>query len=283
MIQNKDFKLTRYYNAADPNNSKLYQEEFYDRRRSGGDYYDPSKEPTKDVYSGLDPITGERVLISSDFLTSGDPLKVLDSLQLTKEKGYNASFDPAPLELVNLSPWAEEQRRQPIATSKQQKAYLKMSKMLDKAIDKRLQPAKSRFGIAEPEIVNDNDGIPISHLMPSINGGNTNDLEIAFTTRANQTYRLQYLNNAGKWVTFDEGIKGTNGPVYRYEKGLPSYITDFESQIRISWTGTDFIGGEDLATIGMGGNALQRDNANDVLTQSSVGAYGLGQSFSDLM
>lgn len=283
MIQNKDFKLTRYYNATDPDNSKLYQEEFYDRRKNGGDYYKPNKQQTTDVYSGVDPITGERVLLSSDFLTSGDPLKVFDSLQLTKEKGYNSKFDPAPLELVNLSPWAEEQRNQPIATPKQQKAYQKMSKMLDKAIDKRLQPAKSRFSIAAPQIVNDNEGIPISHLIPSIDGGNTNDLEIAFTTRANQTYRLQYLNNSGNWVTFDEGIKGTNGPVYRYEKGLPSYITDFQSQIRISWTGTDFIGGEDLATIGMGGNALQRDNANDLLIQSGADAYALDSTFPDLM
>ncbi len=50
MVQNEDFKLVRYYSAKDPDNQKLWQEEFYDRRQSGGGYYQRTKKNIQERY-----------------------------------------------------------------------------------------------------------------------------------------------------------------------------------------------------------------------------------------
>lgn len=248
MIQNEDFKLVRYYSAKDPDNQKLWQEEFYDRRPSGGDYYQPTKKDREKVYQATDPITGEEVLINSSFLSQGELVPGLtDLVDLKVAKGYNSDFAPAPLERRNLSPWAEEirkqQGKQPIATTEQKKAYDKMSKRLDSAVAKRLNPLAPMPAVA-PEIVNDNEGNPIFNLTPSrLGGGVTQDLEIAFTSRSSQTYAVQhldtYVSSSGKtntWVTAASGIKGTNGPIYQYIKGIPNYVT--ADEVRVQWIGS---------------------------------------------
>ncbi|MCT0215893.1 sulfatase-like hydrolase/transferase [Synechococcus sp. CS-1330] len=245
MIQNEDFKLVRYYSVKDPGNQKLWQEEFYDRRPNGGDYYQPTEKEQSKVYRATDPITGEEVLINAGFLSQGELVPGLSDLRVAK--GYNSSFAPAPLELKNLSPWAEEirklQGKQTIATSKQKKAYERMRRQLDNAVANRLNPIAPMPAVA-PEIVNDNEGNPIFNLTPSrLGGGLTQDLEIAFTSRSSQTYAVQYLDTyisssgeTNTWVTAASGIKGTNGPIYQYIKGIPNNIT--AEEVRVQWIGS---------------------------------------------
>ena len=240
MIQNEDFKLVRYYSATDPADQRLWQEEFYDRRPNGGDYYQPTKNDQGIVYRATDPITGEEVLINSAFLSQGNLVPGLSNLvDLQIAKGYNSSFAPAPLELKNLSPWAEEIRKQQgknlITTAEQKEAYESMRTLLDSAVTDRLNPLAPMTAVA-PEIVNDNEGYPIFNLTPSrIDGGLTKDLEIAFTSRSSQTYAIQYRDTYfdSTWVTAAGGIKGTNGPIYQYIKGIPNYINSDE--VRVQW------------------------------------------------
>lgn len=274
MIQDEDFKLVRYYSAKDPDNQKLWQEEFYDRRPSGGDYYQPTKKDREKVYQATDPITGEEVLINSSFLSQGELVPGLtDLVDLKVAKGYNSDFAPAPLERRNLSPWAEEilkqQGKQPIATTKQKKAYDKMSKRLDSAVAKRLNPLAPMPAVA-PEIVNDNEGNPIFNLTPSrLGGGVTQDLEIAFTSRSSQTYAVQYLDtyvsSSGKtntWVTAASGIKGTNGPIYQYIKGIPNDVTTEE--VRVQWIGSSLT--DYPSNSSDGGDLFNRDIINTDIT-----------------
>jgi hypothetical protein len=253
MIQNKDFKLVRYYSSKDPNNQKLWQEEFYDKRPSGGDYYQPRKSEKTAAYRGKDPITGQEIFIHKDFLTQGELVSGLPKPdQLSNAPQFDTSFSPAPLEMVNLSPWAEQirkkQGKKEIATKYQSKNYKEMSELLNNAVIDRLQPMAPLPAVA-PEIISDNDGDPIFNLNPSkADKGLTQELEIAFTTRSPQTYAIQYLdedpnltrtsNNPLKkiWVTAASGIQGTNGPVYQYIKGIPLDI-DIDD-VRVQWIGS---------------------------------------------
>ena len=184
-----------------------------------------------------------------------------------------ADFAPAPLERRNLSLWAEESRKQqgkqPIATTKQKKAYDKMSKSLDSAVAKRLNPLAPMPAVA-PEIVNDNEGNPIFNLTPSrLGGGVTQDLEIAFTSRSSQTYAVQYLDtyvsSSGKtntWVTAASGIKGTNGPIYQYIKGIPNDVTTEE--VRVQWIGSSLT--DYPSNSSDGGDLFNRDIINTDIT-----------------
>jgi hypothetical protein len=84
-------------------------------------------------------------------------------------------------------------------------------------------------------------GDPIVRLIPTSNG--TQDLEVAFNTRAGQTYNIvsidQQIANGSVTITENStlvpNIVGTNGPTYQYIRGLPSNLnlTDFA----VEWIG----------------------------------------------
>ena len=214
VARTKDFKYARYYSGDKSYDAKNWQGELYDLRPKGGDYY-----------PNADPITGQL-----------NPFKA------------------APLELRNLDPKAEALRvlqgEKPIATKEQRKAYIEMSKLLDQLIDDKLQPLlpqpskaptlyRYRGGSSQASAYSMGD--PIVRLIPAGNG--IQDLEVAFNTRAGQTYNVvsidQEIVNGAATIT-DNGtlvpnIIGTNGPVYQYIRGLPSDLD--LSNFAVEWIG----------------------------------------------
>lgn len=103
-LRTKDFKYARYFSGDKAYKAQNWEEEFYDLRPKGGDYY-PNR----------DPLTGR----------------------------IN-QFKAAPLELRNLAPRADAQRvakgGEPLASALQKQAYKRMSKLLDKQLSKELDP-----------------------------------------------------------------------------------------------------------------------------------------------
>jgi choline-sulfatase len=213
-VRTKDYKYVRYYSEDEKYEFVNWQEEFYGLRPKGDDYY-PNR----------DPITGQL-----------NPFKA------------------APLELRNLAPKAEALRvlqgDKPIATRKQEKAYAEMSKLLDQLIDEKLQPLlpqpskeptlyRYRGGSSQSSAYSYGD--PITRLIPAGNG--TQDLEVAFNTRAGQTYNVvsidqQIVDGAATITekgTLVSNIIGTNGPTYQYIRGLPSNLN--LSNFAVEWIG----------------------------------------------
>ena len=214
-VHTKDFKYVRYFSGDQDYEPANWQGELYDLRPGGGDYY-----------PDVDPLTG-----------------VLNP------------FKGAPLELRNLDPKAEALRvlngKEPIATNEQRLAYIQMSQLLDEQIESRLtpplpwpslQPTLTRYrgGSAGNASAYD-DGDPIVRLMPAVNG--TNSLEVAFNTRAGQSYNvvtLQRKIEEGELVISRDdvlvsNIIGTNGPTYQYITGLSSGLQ--LSDLALEWIG----------------------------------------------
>jgi choline-sulfatase len=214
VARTKDFKYARYYSGDKSYDAKNWQGELYDLRPKGGDYY-----------PNADPITGQL-----------NPFKA------------------APLELRNLDPKAEALRvlqgEKPIATREQKKAYIEMSNLLDQLIDDKLQPLlpqpskaptfyRYRGGSSKESAYSMED--PIVRLIPAGNG--TQDLEVAFNTRAGQTYNVvsidQEIVNGALTITDNAtlvpNIIGTNGPVYQYIRGIPSSLD--LSNFAVEWIG----------------------------------------------
>lgn len=213
-VRTKDYKYVRYYSEDETYEPKNWQGEFYDLRTNGGDYY-----------PNIDPITGQL-----------NPFKA------------------APLELDNLDPKAEALRvlqgGSSIATPEQKVAYLEMSNLLDDQINQKLQPLLPQTsqsptfytyygGSAQNSKYQYGD--PITRLIPSTNG--TQDLEVAFNTRAGQSYNIveivQSNNNGATKIeeidTLEQNIIGTNGPTYHYIPGLPSNLN--LSNFAVEWIG----------------------------------------------
>jgi arylsulfatase A-like enzyme len=213
-VRTKDYKYVRYFSGDKSYEPRNWQGEFYDLRPNGGDYYPE-----------VDPITGRL-----------NP------------------FKSAPLELRNLDVTADALRvmrgDQPLATRKQRKASIKMQRLLDELIDRKLQPLlpqpsqaptlfRYRGGSSQSSAYS--NGEPIVRLKPA--DGGSQDLEVAFNTRAGQTYNIVSIDQqvVNGTVTIQENstlvanIIGTNGPVYQYVRGLPSDLdlTDFA----IEWIG----------------------------------------------
>ena len=214
-VHTKDFKYVRYFSGNESYDPSNWQGEFYDLRPGGGDYY-----------PNIDPITGQL-----------NPFKA------------------APLELRNLDPKAEALRvlngEEPLATEEQRLAYKQMSQLLDDQIDSRLMPllpfpsrqptvTRYRGGSAGDASAYDY-GDPIVRLMPTANG--TNALEVAFNTRAGQSYNIVTLQNQiddGKLVISRDdvlvsNIIGTNGPTYHYITGLSRGLE--LSDLAVEWIG----------------------------------------------
>ena len=204
-LRTKDFKYARYYSGDKEYTPANWEEELYDLRKSGKDYY-PNR----------DPITGKRNV-----------------------------FKEAPLEMRNLAPKAEAARvqdgKRPLATQKQRAAYKKMSELLNQQIDDRLDPLTGQAAVAPSIFVYAggssegsvyNRGDRISRLIPGISG---QELEIAFNTRLHQTYSISYKDENQNQVRLMSNIIGTNGPVYQYLRGLPLDLT--LSDLSIDWAG----------------------------------------------
>ena len=213
-VRTKDFKYARYYSEDKTYEPKNWQGELYDLRPGGGDYY-----PT------IDPITGQL-----------NPFKA------------------APLELKNLDPKAEALRvlqgEEPIATRRQKRAYKQMSNLLDNEINEKLQPLlpqeskeptffRYRGGSSQNSAYDLGD--PIIRLIPAANG--SQNLEVAFNTRAGQSYNIvsieQALNNGAVTIqdtgTLLSNIIGTNGPTYHYLTGLSGDLS--LTNVAIKWIG----------------------------------------------
>ena len=213
-VRTKDFKYARYYSEDKTYEPKNWQGELYDLRPGGGDYY-----------PNIDPITGQL-----------NPFKA------------------APLELKNLDPKAEALRvlqgEEPIATRRQKRAYKQMSNLLDNEINEKLQPLlpqeskeptffRYRGGSSQNSAYDLGD--PIIRLIPAANG--SQNLEVAFNTRAGQSYNIvsieQALNNGAVTIqdtgTLLSNIVGTNGPTYHYLTGLSGDLS--LANFAIEWIG----------------------------------------------
>ena len=206
-VRTKDYKYARYYSGDQAYEARNWEGEFYDLRKKGGDYY-PSR----------DPLTGKPNL-----------------------------FKGAPLELRNLDPKAEARRQRsgddPLATDQQRRAYLRMSRLLDQQIADRLDPLTGMPAVEPSVFVYKGGSDPngpyavgdkVRRLIPAASG-QSQDLELAFNTRAHQTYNIQYINSAGSATTLVSNIAGTNGPVYQYLTGLPADLD--LAAINIQWVG----------------------------------------------
>ena len=85
------------------------------------------------------------------------------------------------------------------------------------------------------------DGDPIVRLLPT--GDGTNALELAFNTRAGQSYNIVTLQSQiedGELVfsrddVLVSNITGTNGPTYQYIPGLSSGLE--LSDLAVEWIG----------------------------------------------
>ena len=214
-VRTKEFKYVRYFSGDQEYDPANWQGELYDLRPGGGDYY-PS----------IDPLTGQL-----------NPFKA------------------APLELRNLDPKAEALRvlhgNEPLATEEQRLAYVQMSQLLDDQIDSRLTPMLP-FPSDQPTVTiyrggSSGDlsaydyGDHILRLMPTDNGSNA--LEVAFNTRAGQSYNIVTLQTQiedgelviGRDDVLASNIIGTNGPTYQYISGLSSGLE--LSDIAVEWIG----------------------------------------------
>ncbi|MEB3264551.1 MAG: hypothetical protein VKJ66_09290 [Synechococcus sp.] len=118
-----------------------------------------------------------------------------------------------------------------------------MARLLDQQIADRLDPLTGMPAVEPSVFVYKGGSDPngpyavgdkVRRLIPAASG-QSQDLELAFTTRAHQTYNIQYLNSAGTFTTVVSNIAGTNGPVYQYLTGLPADLD--LSEISIQWVG----------------------------------------------
>jgi hypothetical protein len=212
-LRTKDFKYARYFSGDKIYKPKNWDGEFYDLRPNGGDFY-----PNKSRSGKLNP------------------------------------FKAAPLEMINLDPKAEVKRQLQarlgkgsgaVATREQKKAYKAMSRELDLMIQDRLQPLPQSKAVV-PTLFKYNGGTldeksgsnyslgdPIVRFFPN-QSVRTVDLELAFLTRASQTYNINYVDD-GEIITAISNIAGTNGPTYQYISGLPGDLT--LSDVFIEWIG----------------------------------------------
>ena len=204
-LRTKDFKYARYYSGDKAYTPVNWQGEFYDLRKNGGDYY-PDKNPR----------TGKLNI-----------------------------FKGGPLEMKNLDPKADAKRvldgKKSLATDAQKIAYTEMFNMLDQQIDERLDPLTGQPAIAPNVFIYQGgsmegavyrNGDHVSRLIPAQSG---QDLELAFNTRARQTYNIVYQNSDSSYTSLVSNIAGTNGPVYQYLNGLPSSLS--LNDISIEWVG----------------------------------------------
>lgn len=212
-LRTKDFKYARYFSGDKTYKPKNWDGEFYDLRPNGGDFY-----PNKSRSGKLNP------------------------------------FKAAPLEMINLDPKAEAKRQMQarrgkgsgaVATREQKKAYKAMSRELDLMIQERLQPLPQSKAVVptlfkynggtldEKSGSNYSSGDPIVRFFPN-RSARTVDLELAFLTRASQTYNINYIDD-GETITAINNIVGTNGPTYQYISGLPGDLT--LSDVSIEWIG----------------------------------------------
>ena len=214
-VRTKDFKYVRYFSGDKEYEPANWQGELYDLRPGGGDYY-----------PNIDPITGQL-----------NPFKA------------------APLELRNLDPKAEALRilhgKEPLATEEQQLAYVQMSQLLDDQIDSRLTPLLPSQS-SQPTVTiyrggsagNSSSydiGDPIIRLIPTSNS--TSALEVAFNTRAGQSYNIVTLQSQiqeGELVisrddVLASNIIGTNGPIYQHITGLSGGLE--LSDLAVEWVG----------------------------------------------
>ncbi len=211
-LRTQDYKYVRYFSGDQVYDAKNWDGELYDLRPNGQDYY-----PNRNSLGELNP------------------------------------FHAAPLELRNLDPKAEAARRRqerrgigdgPIATPQQRKAYVEMSNELDQMIEDKLrslpqsqavEPTYFRYngGSYEEDGTNYSKGDPIIKFFPNASNGTT-DLELAFLTRAGQSYNIFY-EYQGENFTAIENIVGTNGPTYQYISGLPGSLS--LEDISIDWIG----------------------------------------------
>ena len=215
-VRTKDFKYVRYYSGDQEYVPANWQGELYDLRPGGGDYY-----------PNIDPLTGQL-----------NPFKA------------------APLELRNLDPKAEALRvlhgTEPLATDEQRLAYVQMSQLLDDQIETRLQPLLpwpsqmptiTRYrGGSSGDASAYSDGDRIVRLLPEEAG--TQGLELAFNTRAGQSYNLvalqRQIDEDGELVvsigdSLVPNIIGTNGPTYQYLSGLSGDLQ--LSDLAVEWIG----------------------------------------------
>ena len=215
-VRTKDFKYVRYFSGDQEYDPANWQGELYDLRPGGGDYY-----------PNIDPLTGQL-----------NPFKA------------------APLELRNLDPKAEVLRvlhgKEPLATDEQRLAYVQMSQLLDDQIETRLQPLLpwpsqmptiTRYrGGSSGDASAYSDGDRIVRLLPE--EGGTQGLELAFNTRAGQSYNLvalqRQIDEDGELVvsigdSLVPNIIGTNGPSYQYLSGLSGDLQ--LSDLAVEWIG----------------------------------------------
>ena len=215
-VRTKDFKYVRYFSGDQEYDPANWQGELYDLRPGGGDYY-----------PNIDPLTGQL-----------NPFKA------------------APLELRNLDPKAEALRvlhgKEPLATDEQRLAYVQMSQLLDDQIETRLQPLLpwpsqmptiTRYrGGSSGDASAYSDGDRIVRLLPEEAG--TQGLELAFNTRAGQSYNLvalqRQIDEDGELVvsigdSLVPNIIGTNGPSYQYLSGLSGDLQ--LSDLAVEWIG----------------------------------------------
>ncbi|HTI69000.1 MAG TPA: sulfatase-like hydrolase/transferase [Candidatus Limnocylindria bacterium] len=127
---------------------------------------------------------------------------------------YDATYN-LPLELKNLSEWAENKRTSPIGlTPDQEAARTKLEADLAVAAAARLQP-RPPGAIVPPtnitiDVVNWTDDTEVSHT----------NVEVQFISRSGEQYQIQQSTDLVNWSNLGPVLIGNNGPILE-SFGLP--------------------------------------------------------------
>ena len=130
------------------------------------------------------------------------------------------------VEYTNYSAWAEKRRLIKKATPALVAKRTAMEKKLDQAINKKLQPLRSRpavppqdFSVQLFEWTNDS-------------GQLESELQISWLSRSTTQYQLQTSTDQTTWTNLGDLIPGNNGPVWIHQ---PVTDINFNAFYRLAW------------------------------------------------
>ena len=130
------------------------------------------------------------------------------------------------VEYTNYSAWAEKRRVIKKATPALVAKRTAMEKKLDQAINKKLQPLRSRpavppqdFSVQLFEWTNDS-------------GQLESELQISWLSRSTTQYQLQTSTDQTTWTNLGDLIPGNNGPVWIHQ---PVTDINFNAFYRLAW------------------------------------------------
>ncbi len=119
--------------------------------------------------------------------------------------------DPAtgePVELRNISEWAENQRAVPLATTAQKTRRTQMKQHLATAAAQRLQVRPPRAPVKAEDVT-----IQTTAVTNEDTNETTDWIELRFYSRAGSNYHLESSSGLTDWTCIGPPVPGNNGPI----------------------------------------------------------------------